>query len=69
MNNFAFKNTFRVIVFFFLRFYRACVLEIIFNICYLVFILIIALLKRFVIAEKIVLYLGWPVPEEWMLST
>lgn len=69
MNDFAFENPFRVVVIFSLSFYRTSVLEIIFNICYLVFMLVIALLKRFVIAEKIFLYLGWPVPEEWMLST
>lgn len=64
VNNFAFENTFRVVVFFFLSFYRTCVLEIIFNICYLVSMLVIVLLKRFVIAEKIFLYLWWPIQEE-----
>lgn len=60
VNNFAFENAFRVVVIFFLSFYKICVLEITFNICYLVFMLVIALLKMFVTAEKVFLYLGWP---------
>lgn len=62
VNDSAFGNVFNMVVFY-LNFYRIYVLEIIFTICYFVFMFYSALFKMFVIAEVIK-----KIPIAWVTS-